>query len=574
MRGIQRVWGAVGRCSVEEPRWLMVLVLVLGFVRFPSCAPGQAAPQPAAVAKRDGKQYKIAGQVTNSITGEPIARATLILLTGQPRQMVQTVATDANGQFDMGTLPAGKYSLRASRRGYMTSYFDEHEQYSSAIVTGEDQDTEHIPFHMNPSSVIRGVVTDDAGEPVSQAEVLLMRRTKNGGLGEHLVQSIQNTTDDTGLFEFWNLVPGTYFLAVKADPWYALHPTESEQREISNDQQREAMKSLDVAFQVTYFGDVLDESAAQPISITSGDHVQADVVLHAVPAVHMTVPASVSVANQDGFAARPSLTQTVFGVQLSSVFPEMESGSPGGGLMEFSGIAPGHYSVSQGTPPRVTEVDAMGSQQVDLSTGVPTFGVDMKIEMADGSAPPQSLQIVLASENPVLRQIIGSVTDKQDVHFESVPAGKWNALVSSKGVSLAVVLLQTGTVAVADSRFVVKDRRLTMTAELAQGKTGIEGLAKKDGKGEAGIMVVLVPRNPGANLDEFRRDQSDSDGSFLLRDVVPGEYTIVAIEDGWGLDWARPGVISHYVGDGTPVTVQANPGASLRLSSQVLVQAR
>ena len=31
----------------------------------------------------------------------------------------------------------------------------------------------------------------------------------------------------------------------------------------------------------------------------------------------------------------------------------------------------------------------------------------------------------------------------------------------------------------------------------------------------------------------IRRDQSDSDGSFALRDVVPGQYTVVAIQDGW-----------------------------------------
>jgi hypothetical protein len=32
----------------------------------------------------------------------------------------------------------------------------------------------------------------------------------------------------------------------------------------------------------------------------------------------------------------------------------------------------------------------------------------------------------------------------------------------------------------------------------------------------------------------FRRDQSDFDGSFVLRGVVPGSYTIVGVEDAWG----------------------------------------
>jgi hypothetical protein len=87
-------------------------------------------------------------------------------------------------------------------------------------------------------------------------------------------------------------------------------------------------------------------------------------------------------------------------------------------------------------------------------------------------------------------------------------------------------------------------------------------------------MVVLVPRDPVANGDQFRRDQSDSDGSFSLRDVAPGEYTVVAIEDGWELDWARPEVIDYYLSKGVAVTVTENTGKLLRLSEGVPVQSR
>jgi hypothetical protein len=71
-----------------------------------------------------------------------------------------------------------------------------------------------------------------------------------------------------------------------------------------------------------------------------------------------------------------------------------------------------------------------------------------------------------------------------------------------------------------------------------------------------------------------RRDQSDSDGSFALRDVAPGRYTVVAIEDGWDLDWARPEVIGRYLSGGIPVTVTESSGKLLRLSQAVPVQGR
>src|ERR1700676_188673 len=68
-------------------------------------------------------------------------------------------------------------------------------------------------------------------------------------------------------------------------------------------------------------------------------------------------------------------------------------------------------------------------------------------------------------------------------------------------------------------------------------------------------MEGLVPKDPESHSDLFRRDQSDQDGSFSLRSVIPGTYTVVAIEDGWDLDWSRPGVIAHYVKHGQTVTV-------------------
>ena len=68
-------------------------------------------------------------------------------------------------------------------------------------------------------------------------------------------------------------------------------------------------------------------------------------------------------------------------------------------------------------------------------------------------------------------------------------------------------------------------------------------------------MILLVPKDPATEREMFRRDQSDSDGSFELSRVVPGEYTVVAIEDGWTLDWARAEVIAHYLAGGQKITV-------------------
>jgi hypothetical protein len=87
-------------------------------------------------------------------------------------------------------------------------------------------------------------------------------------------------------------------------------------------------------------------------------------------------------------------------------------------------------------------------------------------------------------------------------------------------------------------------------------------------------MVVLVPKDLESNRDLFRRDQSDQDGSFSLRSVVPGSYTIVAIENGWDLDWSRPGVIANYAEHGKSITVSDGAQGSMNVPDTVEVQAR
>ena len=78
----------------------------------------------------------------------------------------------------------------------------------------------------------------------------------------------------------------------------------------------------------------------------------------------------------------------------------------------------------------------------------------------------------------------------------------------------------------------------------------------------------MVPEVPDHNLVLFRRDQSDSDGSFLLPAVHPGKYTVLAIEDGWDLEWLTPGVLQKYLPGGEVVEVTPNATLEVKLKVQ------
>ena len=87
-------------------------------------------------------------------------------------------------------------------------------------------------------------------------------------------------------------------------------------------------------------------------------------------------------------------------------------------------------------------------------------------------------------------------------------------------------------------------------------------------------MIVLVPKNPETDHDLFRRDQSDLDGSFSLKNVIPGSYSIIAIENGWDLDWAEPAVLAGYLKHGQIVAVEGRAQTTVHLTDVVEVQAK
>ena len=90
----------------------------------------------------------------------------------------------------------------------------------------------------------------------------------------------------------------------------------------------------------------------------------------------------------------------------------------------------------------------------------------------------------------------------------------------------------------------------------------------------AGVMVILVPKDPESHQEMFRRDQSDLDGSFALLGVIPGVYTIVAVENAWGFEWLQPSVLSRYVQHGQNVTIGELMQGSVHLPDPVAVQPR
>ncbi len=505
--------------------------------------------------------YSIAGVLVNAATDEPVRRATVEALQDDDSHAVASCVTDNEGHFALTGLAAAKYELTASKRGFRTAFYDEHDQFSTAIVTGPDQDTTQLQFKITPGAILRGVVTGDDGEPVANARVMLFQKPRLSGAGARMAQVNGAMTDDTGAYEIGDLPAGEYLLAVMAEPWYAVHEGSPAKRN----------PALDVAYPVTYFDSTTEEGSSTPLVLAGGSREEANISLHAVPALHLSIAVP---RKSNGSLARPEIQQTIFGnvvgAESAGFLDALQTGS-----VEMGGIAPGHYQLAQGDPPRIVDLDLSSSQQVDPNAGSTAFTVTGRLRMASGAPVAGEPTIALARMDAGTGQpVYATQAHGGQFTIDAVPAGQWAVMATGTGTMIPVVAVSAGGVQRAGNLVTLRERGADLVVTLSDAETRVEGFARKNGKGISGAMIVLLPRNPALWQALTRRDQSDSDGSFALRNVAPGEYTLVAIEDGWQIDWTSPDAMARYLPAGTSVTVSEKSGVLIRLASPLVVETR
>jgi protocatechuate 3,4-dioxygenase beta subunit len=560
--------------SLLHFRESLIRRIISGLLLFHSTAFLVAQDSAATQAPATNAAFRIAGVVVSSTGWNPLAHARVTIIDDKNPERRQSMVTDEGGRFDF-KVGGGKYALQGTKRGYIAAAYEQHEQFSTAIVTGASLDTENLVLRLAPSAVLSGKILDELGNPVRHATVSLYREDRRVGIGRILKIS-GDSTDDQGAYEFSSLDAGTYFVSVTAKPWYANHPRSSEpgSPESETDNRTSAVdRSLDVAYPITYFGDSTEPDDATPIPIRGGDHLQADIHLNPVPALHLLfrVPDNGERGMSVPMLQRPSF-DGVDTVQTDG----MQQVSPG--VFEINGVAPGRYSVrtpGSGDGNEANEINLTNDGQ-ELNVAGAEAGANIKatVQVVGEAKLPPHLGVAL--RNSKMRVVAWQEVDaKSELEFQDVAPGKYEVLAFAQAKRYSVVRISsTGSETAGHILNVTAGSSLAVSFSLVGGAMSVEGFAKRAGKAAPGAMVVLVPKDPESHRDLFRRDQSDQDGSFSLRSVVPGSYTIVAIENGWDLDWSRPGVIAHYAEHGKIVTVSGGTQGSMHVPDAVEVQPR
>ena len=511
--------------------------------------------------------YRIAGTVVNAKSGSPLARSRVTIISAKNRQSVQSVITSDDGRFEFH-VPAGKYSLGGAKRGFIAASYNQHDQLSSAIITGADLDTENLVLRLAPNAVLTGKVLDEFGDPVRHAQIMVYRESHSQGVSR-FSPSGSASTDDQGHYEVTPLDEGTYFISAKASPWYAVHPTSNGAGAAEPSQ---VDSSLDVAYAITYYGDATEAEDAAPIPVRGGDRLEADIHLNPVPSLHLIVHVPEGGANGKTL---PILQKPAFDGLEQVQSSNIQNVAPG--VYELTGVAAGRYTVrmpdSNGLMRGSTDVDLNSGGELDVSSGSSTSKIKAMAKIEGATSLPSQLQIEL--RNSKGRVNAAEVDAKGEANFSDVIPGKYEFAARSSMQSYSVVGIapDAGTIS-GRSLNVPPGASLTIALSLLGGSVTVEGFAKRAGKGVPGAMIVLVPKNPEANRDRLRRDESDSDGSFSLPNVIPGSYTIIAIENGWDLDWGEPAVLAGYLKNGQTFDVGDRSQTPMHLADAVEVQAK
>ena len=271
------------------------------------------------------------GTVVAADTGSPIRRA-LVRAQGQGTGN-RLATTDAQGRFEIRDLSGGRYTLSASKGGFVTVQYGQRRasEPGTPLEIADGAALDKLVIALPRGSVISGRVTDEFGEPVANASVTALRFGYIGGARRLMPAGGQNSrdnTDDHGQFRLFGLAPGDYVLTA------SFRMSGREATDPSGDT---------TGYAPTYYPGTTNVADAQRITVGVSQE-QSNVIfsLVAVPLVRVTG----AVLNSQGtpvpngsVVLTPSSTRSTIAAPRSQLSGRID----GSGQFRITNVPPGRY---------------------------------------------------------------------------------------------------------------------------------------------------------------------------------------------------------------------------------------
>jgi hypothetical protein len=549
----------------------------------------------------EAPRYTLKGTVVNAVTGEVIRGARIELESSGPEgwappptattqvgfsKMEVRLGTnpetaqlsDIHGQFEFTGLLGGSAKLTARKPGFFSEA--ELAPFKPRPRVLVEPDTPPVVIKLTPESVISGKIVNEHDEPVEGVGVRLMRESLQNGRRAWAAMPGTMTNED-GEFRFAELMAGTYY--VEVTPWWrnSLLVKQEHLR----------------GFNRVFFPGAHDFQAAEPILPNAGQKFRADMQVSREPFYRVSGVVSGQVPGEldqqlECVDAAGEVLQ--FPVTVNSKEGKFDVQVPAGswvirlkqaGDAEGSGLS-GQVAVKvAGDMKDVRLKLAPELRLVPLITRVETSSgagaADGKGNADGGGLPPQlaARLVVLSPEQktPWMEDLVAETVQLSagEVNaFAGLQPGRYTlrsrvgdpgepSFLADANSGWYVKSAQSGSVDLLRDALAVSEDATPQAIEIVFSSDGsaLSGVVSEGGRPSPGPVLLMSEGIPFYN----RVLMANEDGRFIAIGLAPGNYSVLALEDGDKLAWAEPEVWANYAGQATAVTIEANQPAELKL---------
>ena len=505
----------------------------------------------------------IRGRVVAADNGAPVRRAQVRAQgVGVPR----LTTTDGNGSFELRDMPAGRWTLTATKAGYVTQRLGQTHPFESVppLEVAEGQRIDRADFTLPRGAAVTGRVYDEFGDPVAGARVQVMRYQMVRGRRQLAATGAVDQTDDTGAFRLYGLSPGDYY--VSANLRGGLLDT-------ANDT---------TSYAPTYYPGTGNLGEAQRVTLGQGEEVgNVSFALLPVRTVRVSgvVLDSAGAPLTNGFITLAGDGDANEGLPLANAARVREDGA-----FTITNVTPGSYTLFATAGPRrdpggeaevaymplVVGQDDMTGVAVTTTRGGTVAGT---IVAERGTGPLQPNGIVVQAQP--LRP--GPGLNGRSAQANAAGAFSLTGLVGPEAIRVdrlppdwMVKSIEINSTDVTNSPLEfrgnerVTDARITLTNRI----TEVNGTVAVRQQSSTGYNVVVFPEDPAKwtfPSRYLRTVRTDAQGTFKIRALPPDErYLAIAIdyvEDGEPsdpvfLERMKMSATSFSLGDGDTKTLE------------------
>ncbi len=489
---------------------------------------GQDAAPPASALNALPPKASIEGRVVQAENGQPLKKVWIVLRKMQGKGGTPYGAvTDAEGRFAIREIEAGRYSMSATRNGYVPQQYGQKSpgpgQMGSVLTFNAGQEMKDILFRMVRGGTISGRVVDEDGEPLARVQVQALRYVWIEG--ERKFAPMNNaSTNDLGEFRIFGLPPQQYLISATLRNGY-----------FDFGMVGPGVPSPDESYAPVYYPGTNDPAHAILMAVKSGEELHADMTLLPVKTFRVRGKAMDAATGQPASHGAVMLWPRNF-----QMMQPQQSRIDNDGKFELRGISSGSYVLhsfvggADGSPSASQEIDVSDSDLDGIVlTLTPGKEMDGTLRVKGGSG-------VKAADLSVYLQPLHSVG-----YNNSSSRVKADGSFTLKNITDQEYLLRvspiTGDSYLQSARVGERDIltmglnggiKGTITVEVANDGGKMDGqVMNHDQQPAVGATVVLLPETPNRFLPErYKLVTTDQYGRFQIRGIRPERYKLYAWE--------------------------------------------